>query len=308
MFNDFLGLYRKQYIYVSIFIYILIVVLGLAPAQAFVTVRDDLNRPVTMHKPAQRIIALSPHLTENLFAIGAGGRVVGVVSYSDYPKAAQRFPLVGGYNGFDLEKIRALKPDLIVAWYSGNPPAQLAKIEALGIPIFYDNAQRLQDVPTVLTRLGQLTDLNASAALAAGQFKQRWQHIVQRYQKQRPVRVFYQVWDRPLMSINKKQIISDVMQACGAVNVFAELPALVPTVDEEAVLVANPELILTSASDAVGERSLARWQRWPNLLATQNNQLVTLSPDILSRMGPRLVDGAAELCAAVQRARQVAPR
>ena len=147
--------------------------LTLQPAFAAVQVKDDLGRSVTLAQPAKRIISLAPHLTEDLFAIGAGGQLVGVVSYSDYPKAALKIPLVGGYTGVDLEKIRALRPDLIVAWQSGNPPAQLQKIAALGIPMFYDNSQTLKDVPTVLERLGVLTGQADGATAAAQQFRGR---------------------------------------------------------------------------------------------------------------------------------------
>lgn len=279
-------------------------VLATAHVQATVSVRDDRGQIIRLAQPAQRIISLAPHLTEDLFAIGAGQRLVGVVSYSDYPADALKLPIIGGYNGIDLEKIRALKPDLIVAWHTGNPPAQLAKIAALGIPMFYDDSRTLKDVPTVLERLGVLTATSLTANQAAAQFRGRLAQVARQYQGGRPIRVFYQVWDRPLMTINKHQIISDAMRLCGAVNVFADLPALVPTIDDEAVVVKNPELILTSGEPSVNEQALKRWTRWPRLTAVQRHQLVVLKPDILSRMGPRLVDGTEQLCAAVQRARQ----
>jgi iron complex transport system substrate-binding protein len=282
---------------------------GLAHQSAFaaVQVKDDLGRRVTLAQPAKRIISLAPHLTEDLFAIGAGGQLVGVVSYSDYPKAALKIPLVGGYTGVDLEKIRALRPDLIVAWQSGNPPAQLHKIAALGIPMFYDNSQTLKDVPTVLERLGVLTGQADGATAAAQQFRGRLAQLEKQYANKRPVRTFYQVWDRPLMTINRHQIISDAMRICGAVNVFAEANSLVPTVDDEAVVVKNPELMLTSGDSTAKNSWLDRWKRWPHLAAVKHGQLVMLPPDLLSRMGPRLVDGTAALCRAVNQARQAPP-
>lgn len=275
---------------------------------AAVQVKDDLGRTVTLAQPAKRIISLAPHLSEDLFAIGAGGQLVGVVSYSDYPKAALQIPLVGGYTGFDLEKIRALRPDLIVAWHSGNPPAQLQKIAALGIPMFYDHSQTLKDVPTVLERLGVLTGQARGATAAAVQFRSRLATLEKQYAKQRPVRTFYQVWDRPLMTINRDQVISDAMRVCGAVNVFADASALVPTIDEEAVVVKNPELMLTSGDSTAKNSWLDRWKRWPHLAAVKHGQLVMLPPDLLSRMGPRLVDGTERLCQAVQQARQGSER
>jgi iron complex transport system substrate-binding protein len=291
----------RQTIYIVIGVTITLMSLA---ARAQVSVQDDRGQTITLAQPAKRIISLAPHLTEDLFAIGAGAKLVGVVSYSDYPAAALKIPVIGGYTGVDLEQIRALKPDLIVAWQTGNPPAQLAKIAALGIPMFYDNSRKLQDVPTVLERLGTLTATTASAQIAATQFRQRLATLQQQHRGKRPVRAFYQIWDRPLMTMNKDQIISDAMCICGAVNVFADLPALVPTIDDEAVLVKNPELILTSGEPNVSNSVLNRWKRWPRITAVQRNHLVVLPPDLLSRMGPRLVDGTEQLCAAVDRVRQ----
>lgn len=274
------------------------------PALASVSVTDDRGKMLTLTRPAQRIVSLAPHITEDLFAIGAGHLVVGAVSYSDYPAEATRIPRVGSYNGFDLERIRALKPDLIVAWQSGNPQKQLALIETLGIPVFYDNSRKLLQVPAVLERLGTLTGKPDEARAAATHFRARIAGLEKRYAGRAPVRVFYQVWDRPLMTINREQIISDVMRVCGAINVFADLPTLTPTIDEEAVLAADPALIATSRVHGSKNEWLERWRRWPKLAAVRNGQLAILPPDLLNRMGPRLADGAQSLCDAVEKARK----
>lgn len=278
--------------------------LALVPAHAAVSVTDDLGRQVALAQPAQRIVSLAPHLTEDLFAIGAGGQIVGVVDYSDFPAAAKQLPRVGGYSGFDLERIRALKPDLIVGWPSGNPSRQLQQLESLGIPLFYDDTRRLNRLPGVLQRLGVLTGKTATADKVAQDFRDRLAALRQRYAGKPAVRVFYQVWDRPLMTINREQIISDAITLCGGVNVFGQLPALVPTVDEEAVLQANPQLIATSGEAGMASGSLERWRRWPALEANRRQALVNLPPDLLSRIGPRLIDGAERLCQAIDRARQ----
>lgn len=271
-----------------------------------IRVTDDLGRIVALRQPAQRVIALSPHLTEHLFAIGAGAKTVGVVSYSDYPAAAKKLPIVGGYTGFDLEKIRSLRPDLIVAWHSGNPPAQFVQVASLGIPIYYSESSQISDIAKTLQRLGTLTGQQVQADQAAKQFTQRIQQLRQRYATQRKVRAFYQVWDRPLMTINHKQVISSALQICGGQNVFADLPQLVPTIDDEAVLVKNPEIILTSGAESGSADWLKRWQRWPRMLAVQRQNLVVLPPDLLSRMGPRFADGTQQLCEAIDRARRKA--
>ncbi len=278
--------------------------LAVQPAVAQVSVKDDLGHTITLAQPARRVVSLAPHLTEDLFAIGAGPLLVGAVNYSDYPAEALKLPRVGGYNGFDLERIRALKPDLIVAWETGNPARQLAQVEALGIPLFRDNSRTLDDVPKALARLGTLAGHEADAAAAARRFGEHIARLERQYAARPPVRVFYQIWDRPLMTVNKQQIISDAMRVCGAVNVFAELPTLTPTVDDEAVLVANPELIATGGDGANSIKSLDRWRRWPRLAAVRMGQLAVLPPDLLVRMGPRLPLGVEHLCQAVDRARQ----
>ncbi len=272
--------------------------------QAAVSVVDDRGQVITLAQPARRIVSLAPHVTEDLFAIGAGSLLVGAVDFSDFPPAAKALPRVGGYSGFDLERIRALKPDLIVAWQSGNPHRSLLQLEQLGIPVFHDNTRQLVQVPSVLKRLGVLTGKNDSAGQAASQFQQKLAGLQQQYAHKPAVRVFYQVWDRPLMTVNHEQIISDALRICGAVNVFAELPSLTPTIDEEAVLVANPDLIVTSRVHDGPHVWLERWKRWPSLAAVKRDQLVTLPRDLLIRMGPRLVDGVAALCMAVDKARQ----
>lgn len=270
-------------------------------AIASVSVKDDRGQEITLAKPAQRIISLAPHATEDLFAIGAGKLIVGAVSYSDYPPEANKIERIGGYNGFDLERIRALKPDLIVAWQSGNPAKQLAQIETLGLPVFYTFSKKLEDVPTVMERLGVLTAKEGEAQAAASKYRSSLAALEKKYAGRKPVRVFYQVWDRPLMTINREQIISDAMRLCGGVNVFAALPALVPTIDDEAVLAANPDVIITSGEPGVKDSWLNRWKRWPNLKA--NKHLYILPKDLLSRMGPRLVDGTEKLCEAIDKAR-----
>ena len=274
-----------------------------APALAALSVMDDLGRPVVLAQPARRIVALTPHLTEDLFAIGAGGAVVGVSQSSDYPPLARRIARIGGYDGFDLERIRALHPDLVLAWPSGNPRLQLQQIAALGIPVYEDNATTLAQIPTELERLGVLTGHGAQAQAVAAQWRTRLARLQQRFAHKAPVRTFIEVWNHPLMTINDKQIISDSLRLCGAHNVFGDLSALVPTVDMEAVLAVNPQLIIGSADPERQAEWLARWQRWPQLAAVAQRHLVLLPPDLLSRLGPRMLDGTERLCLAVDSAR-----
>jgi iron complex transport system substrate-binding protein len=280
------------------------VLLASAAAQATITVKDDVGNTITLAQPAKRIISLAPHVTEDLFAIGAGKLIVGAVNYSDYPPEANKIERIGGYNGFDLERIRALKPDLIIGWATGNPERQLDQIKGLGFPVFLTFSKKMADVPTVLERMGEMTGNQAGASKAAKQYRDQLALLEKTYAGRKPVRVFYQIWDRPLMTINNTQIISDVMRVCGGVNVFGTQRDLTPKVDVEAVLAANPDVIMTSGEPGVKTDWLAPWKKWKNLKATQNNQFYILPKDSVNRMGPRLIEGGKAMCEALDKARK----
>ncbi len=252
-----------------------------------------------------RIVSLAPHITEILFAIDAGDRIVGAVNYSDFPRAARAIPRVGGYNNIDVERIVALQPDLVVAWSSGNNPEQIAALERLGIPVFRNEPRRLEDIPATARRLGRLVGVNESAERFAAAFEARLARLRARWSGRLPVKLFYQIWNRPLLTINGRHLISDVIRLCRARNVFADLPALVPKVSVEAVLAAQPEIIVAGGTAAQKrEEWLAEWRRWPSLPAVARGQLYLVDADLLQRHGPRILDGAAALCEVVEKARQ----
>ena len=268
---------------------------------------DDAGKEIHLDRPAQRIVSLAPHATEILFAIGAGEKIVGAVNYSDYPPAAQSIPRVGGYNNIDVERIVALRPDLVVAWSSGNNPAQVEALERLGIRVFRNEPRRVLDVAATARRLGKLVGTAAQAQHFAGVFEARYRRLRETYADRRPVRLFYEIWNQPLLTINGQHLISDVIRLCGAVNVFADLPALVPQVDVEAVLAARPEIIVAGSGMGQDRQAwLDAWRRWPSLPAVVRNQLYLIDADLLQRHGPRILDGAEALCAVVDAARQAA--
>lgn len=251
--------------------------------------------------PARRIVSLAPHLTELLFEAGAGDKVVGASDWSDYPEAARAIPRVGDSHAFDIERILVLRPDLAVAWEGGNAPRHVAALERLGIPVHVETAERLDDIGDAIERLGRLAGTQAVANLAAARYRERLARLRARHAGRAPVRVFHQVWDEPLMTVNGRHPVSDLVAACGGVNVFADAPALVPRVSREAVLRAAPEVI--TAAEGAGD-PLAPWRRWPSLPAVAAGQLVELPADMISRLTPRLLDAAEPLCAAIDEARR----
>jgi len=279
-------------------------VAGTVAGAASLAARDDTGRLVRLERPARRIVSLAPSTTELLYAAGAGRRLVGAVDYSNYPPAAKRVPRVGGAGSLDLEAIVARQPDLVLAWAGGNARDQVARLSALNIPVFWIDPQRLDDIPSVIERLGELAGTAPAARRAAARWRARLDALRQRYAGRGKVRVFYQIWDRPLMTVNGRQMISDVLRLCGGVNVFADLPAVAGTVSREAVLAADPQVIIVSGAGARRPQWLAAWRQWPQLSAVKLGQLYVVPPDIIQRQGPRILDGAALVCRDLQRARR----
>lgn len=277
--------------------------LGLSPSWALaqstataIEITDDAGKHIRLERPAQRIVSLAPHVTELLFAAGAGAQVVGVVAFSDFPPEAASLPQVGGYSKVDLEAVAALRPDLVVAWKSGNRDAHLDRLRALGIPVFLNEPRSLDDVARSLEQFGQLAGTTDAAAKAAQRFRTRHAALSARYRERPPVSTFYQIWERPLMTINDEHLIADVIRLCGGRNVFGKLGTLSPTVGIEAILAANPEAIVVSGMGAARPEWMEQWKRWPGLAANVQGNLFFIPPDILQRHTPRILDGASQLC------------
>ncbi|WP_269506061.1 cobalamin-binding protein [Burkholderia sp. IMCC1007] len=290
----------------------MVVALAHAPlARADVTTRDDAGNTVTLPAPARRVISLAPHATELVYAAGGGAKLVGTVTYSDYPPAAQAVPRVGDNKALDLERIAALKPDLIVVWRHGNAERQIDALRALHIPLFFSEPKHLDDVTSSLLRLGTLLGTEPAAAATAASFSRDIAALRARYATRAPVTMFFQVWDRPLMTLNGDHLINDVITLCGGRNVFAALKPLVPTVTDEAVLAANPEAIVTTSPGATRSDaplpSLARWRTWPAMTAVARSNLFAIDGDLLTRPSPRIAQGAAALCEDLDTARARRP-
>ena len=269
---------------------------GSAAVAAEIRLTDDSGRRVTLKRPAQRIISLTPHMTELLFAAGAGEHIVGTVEYSNYPPAAQRITRIGDNAQLDLERIVALKPDLIVVWQFGNAQRQLDKLLRLGIPVYYNEPRRLADIARAIEQLGRLAGTETVALPAARAFVARAAALRQRYAGLAQVTVFYQIWDKPLMTVNGDHLISDVIRLCGGRNVFAGLKMLTPEISTEAVLAMDPEAIGGVTAEAGQAGNLDGWKAWPRLQAVARDNLFVVHADLISRNTPRILDGAQELC------------
>ena len=281
---------------------------GAAIAHAEISVTDDTGAVVRLAQPARRIVSLAPHITESLFAVGAGERIVATVDYSDYPEAAKKIARVGGYSRIDLEAVAAQKPDLVIAWESGNSKAHVGMLRALGLPVYVTQPNRIDDVASTLERFSQLAGTAETGRAVAARFRARLQGLRGRYAAKPKVRTFYQIWKQPLVTVGGPQIISDAIRLCGGENVFAELQTMAPTVAVEGVIAANPEAIVASGMGDSRPEWLDDWKRWTSITAVARDNLFFVPPELIQRHTPRLLDGTELLCAHLETARSRRPR
>ena len=270
---------------------------------AEVVVTDDAGRVVRLQAPAQRIVSLAPHATELLFAAGAGRRVVGVSAFSDYPQAARGLPQVSGGMRLDIERILALKPDLAVGWQTGNTRADLDKLAALGIPVFFAEPQRLDAVPEALLRLGHLAGSERAAATAAVAYREELARLRARYRELRPVRVFFQISMQPLMTLNHAHLTSDLLALCGGHNVFAAYDLIAPEVSVEAVMLQDPDAILFSDELGTADGMRDWWSQRVSLRAVRAKRVYVVPATLVLRQSPRVLQGAQHVCEALDAAR-----
>lgn len=264
-------------------------------AQA-ITVQDFAGREVTLEQPAKRIVALAPHIVENLFSAGAGDKLVGVVSYSNYPQDAQKIPEVGTYNAFSLEQILALQPNLVVMWGSGNGMQTLSKLEELGIPVYVSELRHLSDVPQSIRKLSQLAGTTSVGEAEASRIETELESLQSRYSGGRSLGVFYQIWNDPLQTVNGEHLISELISLCGGHNVFGDARSLAPRISVESVLLRDPDAIVASGMGEARPEWLDQWRAYPSLTAVTGDALFFINPDHVQRPTARILLGAQRLC------------
>jgi iron complex transport system substrate-binding protein len=248
-----------------------------------------------------RLVTLAPNLTELVFAAGAGDTLVGVSAYSDYPAAALDLPIIGDAFVVDQEQLALLQPDLLLVWQSGTPAHIVDDLRRVGYKVEVIRTRSLADVATALTRIGELTGFIDYAQQAATAYEQEMQAIAARYNREKDIRVFYQVSRRPLFTVNGEHYVSELIALCGGSNIFSDLNDLAPTVDVEAVVERDPEVML--ASTDAGEDAFKEWERWPNVAANQYQNRFLMPADAIGRATPRLLIAGQAVCDALQEAR-----
>ena len=274
-------------------------------AHATIEVIDDNGAKLSLNSVANRIISLSPNTTEILFHIGAGNKIVGADEYSNYPPAANEIIRVNNHAAANYELIISLKPDLVIAWQSGNGEKIIARLRELGLPVFVVETQAMADIPSLYKRLGKLSGQSKQAVQQADIFAEKLQQLHQAFASRAKVRTFYQIWNDPLMTLNGEHILTDIIELCGGVNVFEDSAALVPYVNMESVLAKNPQVIISGGANQNDLWDLGIWQKWSGLSAVKNKQVYSIPSDLLQRHSDRILQGAELVCQHLEQARSV---
>jgi iron complex transport system substrate-binding protein len=285
----------------SVFIRVVSVLLATSSAAASITVTDDLGRNVELTRPAARIVALAPFLTELAFSAGVGDRVVGVSAFSDYPPQARALPQVASSAGLALEPLAALHPDLVLAWADTARPEDIARIERFGAAVFVARARRIEDAPRLLEAVGRLAAVDVAGA--AARYRERIAALRRAHASRPRVSALVEVWQQPLTTIGGDHWIDEALEICGARNAFADLPGVAPQLDWELVYRRDPQAIvgMGTARDEASFRE--RWQERSTLAAVRQGHLVHVDADLLQRPTLRLAEGVAQLCAGIDRVR-----
>jgi len=275
-----------------------------AAAQTPIVVTDDSGHRITLTQPARRIVSMAPHLTEQLFAIGAGQWIVGTTEHADYPPQARQIPRIGRAHHVDLERIAALNPDLILIWGTGFLPSVHQTLKRLNVPVFVSEPKTLDSIAHTMELLGTLTAA-PDAAIAAHAFRARLNQLRATYAQRTPLTVFYQIWPQPLMTLSGKHIVSEALHLCGGTNLFEALSTLAPQISEEAVLTADPDVLMSAEPNGIPNGALDRWRRWPQMRAVKHGALITLTAETINRHSPRILDGIEQMCAALEKVRAI---
>jgi iron complex transport system substrate-binding protein len=274
-----------------------------AVAQAAgINVVDDAGRPVSLPRVPQRIVSIAPGATEMLFAAGAGKRVIATVEFSDEPAEAKSIPRVGNSDAIDMERVVALRPDVVVVWEGGSNVAQVNRLERIRVPLYRQKVEKLSDLPASLRRLGALADTRDISEKAARDVEARLDRLTKRYGgNAKPPTVLLQVWGRPIYTVGGTHMMTDSLRLCGARNIFADLKEQGPSVDIEAVIGRDPEIIVAVAPTGLAAEWLGEWKRFGSLRAVRNARLIPFEDSRLSRLGPSAVVGTELLCEAINK-------
>ena len=267
-----------------------------ASAESIVAV-DDAGREVTLPAPADRIVSLSPHLTEILYELGVGDRIVGTVRYADYPEAAKEIPRLGDAFSVSVESVLSLRPDIVFAWMTGGAMNSVERLIELGVPVYINEAPTLDSIPRTMVGMARLVGREQAGEARAAAFRER---LAALDHGAGDVRVFFQISDERLYTVSGDHLIGQAIGLCGGVNVFQASRIPVPLVGQEAVVAAQPDIIVITQVPGTPEPPWGG--KWRDQTAIDAN-IVTIDPNLISRPGPRMAEGISQLCALIDGAR-----
>lgn len=274
---------------------------GAAAGAHALQVKDDRGDTLSLDRPAQRMVSLAPHLAEIAFAAGAGARLAGVSAFSHHPAEARGLPVVASHGRVDIERLIALRPDLVLAWQSGNSPLQTDRLRRLGVPVLVTEVRSLADVPRIVRMIGALAGSEALAEAHARKLEDEIESLRRRYAGARQLEVFLEIWHRPMLTVNGAHLISDALRVCGGHNVFAAAKTLTPFVSREQVLNARPDAIVTGG---FGSEAREAWRGLETVPAVRGGRIYPIDPDLLHGQGPRVIQGVRALCERLDLARE----
>ena len=289
---NFLGIYLA-FLAVSLY----------SKAYGAIEVVDEDGNLIRLEKPAERIISLAPSVTELLFAIGAGSQVIGVIEYSDFPPEAKTLQIVGRFDLLDVEKILELESDLIIGWKSGNPRTSIEQLKRLGLSVYLVELNDLPSISTQMESLSKLAGTTIEAKEAINHFNQTYESLVTQYSNRESVRTFYQVWESPIITTGGRELMNDIIELCSGENIFKAIDQIAPKVSLEAVIIANPEVIIGSGVGLMRPEWLNDWEIWPSVKAVSEEHVYFIPPDLVQRQTPRTLIGTKQMCEHIDKAR-----
>ncbi|MBK5527345.1 cobalamin-binding protein [Pseudomonas sp. TH06] len=242
-----------------------------------------------------RVVSLAPSLSEIVVELDSADLLVGVLDAGERPAAIAGVPSVGRYGQLDMEQLLSLKPDLLLLWPGSVGPAQRDQLKRLNIPTFVAEPHSLEQLSAQIEAIAARLGRPERGEKLAADLRKQLADLRQRYRRDAPLKVFYQVWDKPLYTVGGGQIISDALEVCGARNVFADLSLPAPQVSIEAVLQRNPEVIL-----AGDQAQLDAWKSWPQVAAVAQGKLLLVTDKGLERPSGQMIEATAKLCRLIQ--------
>ncbi len=256
---------------------------------------------VPTNKPT--IIALSPHIVEMLYDIGAGQQIIGTTTYADYPKSAKNIPRIGNHARIQIERVIALQPDIIIAWKSGSPSDDLARLSQLGFKVVYSQPNNFADIAHELRRFSALTGHKIQGEKVAQAFEEKLAAIKKAYRGKTAITGFYELWSRPLTTVAKDSWPQQFLTVCQVYNPFERALTPYPQISVEQVLPASIQLIIQPISNSTKAREVFNWQDWPMIPAVANKQIIQPNTDAMHRMTIRSLEALNDLCHDIDKAR-----